>query len=390
MRKRAHINSEFLTGYRVRIYPTDNQRREINKNIHAARAIYNLGLEMQNNAHADGRQYIGFYDMITEFARMRNYDPDKSWLKSISVGTMRETLHNLDTAYKRFFKGQNRHPKFKSRKSAKQSFSIRSDRTSIQGEYIRVSGLSDYLILAKNHQIPSNARMHNTTISFDGMNYWFSCTIEREPIDISDIPKTEPIGIDVGIVNLLTTSDGEFYKYSDTTKLDKRLKRLQRRLSKDYQQYYQQSLDTRTKYEDIPKSKNHYKRLIKRLKTIQTISHKRMNDIHTATKRVVDKNPSAIVIETISVKHQVAENPWIRKYAPHMAFYETQRQLQYKAALRGIPVIKADASYPSSQLCSCCGARGKLNHRKFTCPICGHTEDRDLNAAKNLRSLAYQ
>lgn len=389
MRKQAHINSEFLTGFRVKLYPTENQRREIQKNIHLARAVYNLGLEIQNTAYANGEKFIGFYDMITEFARMRNHDKEKSWLKSISVGTMRETLHNLDNAYKRYFKHQNRHPKFKSRKTAKQSFSVRSDRTSIYGEYIRISGLSDYMILAKDHQIPQGVRMHNTTVSFDGINYWFSCTIECDPIDMSDIPKSEPIGIDVGVVNLLTTSDEEFFKYSDTSKLDKRLKRQQRRLAKDYNRYYQQSLDTRTKYEDIPKSKNHFKRLINRIKTIQKISNKRMNDIHTATKRVVDKNPSAIVIETISVKEQMKDT-WMRKYAPHMAFYETHRQLTYKAELRGIPVIKADASYPSSQLCSCCGARGRLNHRKFRCPVCGHVEDRDLNAAKNLRSLAYQ
>lgn len=390
MRKKANMDTDHLIGYRVMLYPTDNQRKEINKNIHGARAVYNLGLELQNKAKEKG-EFIKFYPLITEFARMRNEDPDKSWLKGLSVGTIREALHNLDNAFHRYFSKQNRHPKFKSRKTVKKSFTVRSDRTSIQGEYIRISGLDDYLILAKDHHIPSGVRLHNTTVSFDGINYWFSCTVESDTfdIDMSDVPQTEAVGIDVGIVNMITTSDGQFYKFTDVSKYEKRLKRQQRRISRDCNGYYNQSLDTRTKYEDVPKSKNHSKRLKQRLKTIRKISNIRQNDTHTATKEIVSRNPAAIVIENISVREQMGDK-WIRKYAPMMMYYEIHRQLKYKAARRGIPVIIADKGYPSSKICSRCGSMGNLNHRQFRCPICGYKEDRDLNAAYNLRDLAYQ
>lgn len=388
MRKPSKIDNRFLKGHRVKIYPNENQRKEINLNIQVARGIYNLGLQMQNDSYDQGMGYIKYFDMITRFAKMRNDDPDYSWMRSISVGVMRETLNNLDGAFQRFFNKQNRYPKFKSKKKSKKSFSTRSDRTTIYGEYISISGLTDKLVFAKDHGIPEGTRMYNTVVSFDGYNYWFSCTCETQNIDMSEIEKSEPIGIDVGIVNMITTSNGDFYKFSDCSKYEKRLKRQQRRLSKDYNKYFTESLDTRTKYEDIPKSKNHYKRLQKRFKTISKMKNKRMNDIHNATKAVVSCNPSAIVIENISVKEQM-QDLWMRKFTHEMMYYEIHRQLKYKAAMRGIPVIVAEKGFASSQICSNCGEIGYLKHRVFKCSHCGFKEDRDLNAAYNLKKLAY-
>ena len=198
----------------------------------------------------------------------------------------------------------------------------------------------------------------------------------------------DPIGIDVGIVNMITTSDGDFYKFSDYKKYEKRLKRQQRRLSKDYNRYFKESLDTRTKYEDIPKSKNHYKKLEKRFKTISKMKNKRLNDIHTATKQIVSRNPSAIVIENISVLEQL-QDPWMEKFTNEMMYYEIHRQLKYKAAMRNIPVITAEKGFASSQICSNCGNIGYIKHRVFKCSHCGFKEDRDLNAAYNLKNLVY-
>lgn len=387
MISKPNVVVESLRGFKVKLYPTDNQKKEIDHNISISRAVYNLALEMQNTIYENGGKYISYFAMTTEFSRMRNHDLDKAWLKSISVNTIRTTLRNLDNAFMKFFNKINRYPKYKSRKHSKKSFSVRSDRTHIYGEYIRISGLNDAMILAKNHRIPSNKRLYNTVVSFDGYNYWFSGSIEYDIIDTNGIEKSDPIGIDVGIVNMITTSDGKIYKFSDCSKYEKRLKRQQRRLSKDYNRYYKESLDTRTKYEDIQKSKNHYKRLEKRFKTISKMKHKRMNDIHTATKQIVCKNPSTIIIENISVREQL-QDQWIHKYVPQMMYYEIHRQLKYKAFNRNIPVIVAEKGYASSKICSRCGSKGYFKHRTFKCSYCGYKEDRDLNAAYNLRNLA--
>lgn len=391
MRKASKADITSLKGFKIKLYPTDNQKKEIDRNIQVSRSVYNLGLEMQNNIYNSGGKYIQYFPLITEFARMRNEDETKSWLKDVSINTIRETLHNLDSAFRRFFNKQNRYPKFKSRKHSKKSFSVRSDRTHVYGEYIRISGLKDAMILAKKHGIPADKRMYNTAVSFDGYNYWFSGTVESESIicDNKFDEPPHPIGIDVGIVNMITTSDGDFYKFSDCTKYNKRLKRQQRRLSKDFNRYYTESLDTRTKYEDIQKSKNHYKRLKKRFETIAKMKNKRMNYIHTATKQIVSKNISAIVIENISVKEQCRNKWFIRNVDTNqIMYYEIHRQLKYKAADRGIDIIIADKGYPSSQICSICGSRGYIKRRTFKCSHCGYREDRDLNAAYNLRNLA--
>ena len=387
MISKINANTDRLRGFKVKLYPTDNQKKELDRNIQVCMAVYNLGLEMQNNIYENGGKYIRYIEIASKFAEMRNNDPNKKWLNDTSIGSIRATLRNLDNAFMKFFDRINRYPKFKSRKTSKKSFSVRSDRTHIYGRYIRISGLKDPMILAKNHHIPDDKRLYNTVVSFDGYDYWFSGTFETEKIDMSNIEKSQPIGIDVGIVNMITTSDGDFYKYSDCSKYEKRLKRQQRRCTRDKNRYYKESLDTRTKYEDIQKSKNHYKRLKKRFKTISKMKNKRVNDIHTATKQIVNKNPSAIVIENIFVREQLKDN-WIHKYIPQMMYYEIHRQLKYKAADRNIPVIVAEKGYASSQICSNCGCYGYFKRRIFKCSHCGYKEDRDLNAAYNLRNLA--
>ena len=393
-RKPSNITSEFLTGFRVKLYPTEEQKQIIDRNIQIARAIYNLGLEFQLKEYESTGKHIRFYDMITRFGNMRNHDSTYSWMKEVTNGTMREALANLENAFQKFFAKQNRFPKFKTRKSArkrgKKSVTVRSDRCKVHGEYLHISGIGT--ILAKNHRIPSGQRMYGTSVIFDGYDYWFGCSIEANPIDISDIPISEPVGIDVGLVNMIATSNGDLYKYTDNSKLFKRLKQKQKRLSKDYQKYYDQALSTRTKYDDIPKSKNHYKRLKKARDISRKITNRRLNDIHNATKHIVMQHPAAIVIEKISVMKQQRMNPHMTIPNEYRMFYEIHRQLKYKAAIRGIPVITAPEYYPSSQICSNCGSRNTSLgwYRKFRCHDCGYEEDRDINAAKNLRSLAYQ
>ena len=329
--------------------------------------------------------------MCAIFANMRNSDK-YHWMKDISIGVIRQSLLSLNNAFQKFFSKITRYPVYKTKKRSKKSFTTRSERTRVKGNCISISGLNDMLVNAKNHPIPEGVRLYNTTITFDGYDYWFSCQIEKPKIDMSDIPKSEPVGIDVGIRNMITTSDGEYYHFSDTSKYEKRLKRQQRRLSKDYNLYFKESIRTKTKYEDVPKSKNHFKRLAKQHKSYAKITNKRNNDLNTATKRIVDKNPEAIVIENISVKDIIHNEPWMKKYAPQMVFYEIHRQLKYKAADRNIPVIIADRDYPSSKRCSACGFVNNNFSKQhvFICPICGFRADRDYNAAINLKQLAYQ
>ena len=382
----CNANADRLRGYRIKIYPTEDQIRQINCNINSYRAIYNIALDIQNRNYNDGNSYIKYFDMCKIFSDMRNNNPEYYWFNTIQLSTIRQALRDLDNAFKNFFNKTCRYPRFKSRKRSKKFFTTRSERTSIKSNYIRIPGIG--LVNGKNNPIP-DTRLYNTGVSFDGYDYWFYCQVERDvietPIYITD---RQPVGIDVGIRNMITTSDGDYYHFSDTRKYEKRLKRQQRRLQKFYDRYLKESMHTKTKYEDIPKSKNMQKRLRDQFKTYSKIKNKKHNDIHNATKAIVERYPSAIVMENLKVSDQL-RNSWSRKFAPNMLYYEIHRQLRYKAEDRNIPIIVADSEFPSSQICSRCSVMHKIyGNKKFICPSCGLRIDRDLNAAINLRNLA--
>ena len=383
--RKFNANSERLRGIKVKLYPSKEQREKLAIYFDLYRKVYNMAINIQEE---DQSRYIKYYEMCKIFSELVKKE-EYEWLAQLPISLIRQALVDNDTAYKMFFKKICRHPKFKSKKKSKKFFCTRSERTHAYENSIFITGVGE--VYAKAHTIPTQTRLYNTSIHFDGYNYWFSCQVEKEKVDMSNIEKSDPIGVDVGLRNLITTSDGETFHFPKSVKkFEKRKKRQQRRLDKDYRKYLAESIRTTTKYEDIPKSKNHYKKLYALRKTFDKIRNIRSNTIHNATKRIVDKNPAAIVVEDIRVR-EITKQKWMKKYASEMPFFEIRRQLEYKAADRDIPFIVADAHYPSSKLCSKCGyLYSSFNTQEtYICPICGNRMDRDINAALNLKKLAY-
>ena len=383
-------NPERLVGYKVVIYPTEEQKKEIAHIIDIYRAVCNLVIEFQNESEKENK-YISYYSMSKKFSDLLK-TKEYSWI-DIGLSLTRQAILDIDRGYKRFFNHTANHPKFKSRRTDKKSFGTRCERCHIKGQYIQISGIKSGkgLVYAANHNIPEGKRLYVTGVEFDDYRYWFYCKVEMPIIDMSNIPKHDAIGIDVGIRKMITTSDGEIYNLPDTRKLEKRKRRQQRRLSRYQASIIKQAQSTRTKYEDVPKSKSMQKLMKQFRKTCNKITNKRDTTIHTATKRIVDKNPEVIVIEDIKVRHILSEGKWMNKFIPQLVFNKIHTQIKYKAANRGIPVIIADSQYPSTKTCSNCGYIYKTfaSQETFICPMCGLRIDRDLNAALNLKSLAY-
>lgn len=403
--KLCKCNTENLKGYKVKLYPDEDQKEKLLSFASFARYVYNFGLSIEEEQYQKNGEFIHFNQLCKIFGEKRNAEGNE-WMKDIPLTIARFALKNVIQAYLKFFDKnlQNRHPRYKSKRKSKKSFNIRAERIYIYGEYISIEGFSGKYgnrILAKDHHIPTgkDIRYRNAAISYDGDDFWLSLLVEYKYnpnvviIDESITPKSEPIGIDVGIRNLVTTSDGEFYHLPDTSKYQKRRKRQQRRLQKDYDKLLAESNRTKTKYEDLPKSKNMLKRQAALRKTYRKIHNINFNYIHHMTKHIVEKNPSAIVIEDISVRDLTRRNPALHKYQPQMMFYEIHSQIKYKAENRNIPVIIAPHDYPSTKKCSRCGGvKEKMNpgQKTYICRECGYREDRDLNAAYNLRNLAYE
>ena len=230
-----------------------------------------------------------------------------------------------------------------------------------------------------NEQLPIGVKYSNPRISYDNKYWYLSVGIEQE--EVKEELTNVSLGIDLGLKNLTICSDGTVYKNINKTyevkKIEKRLKRLQRKVSKKYEK--------NKKGKEYVKTKN----IIKLEKQIQQVyrrlSNIRKNHLHQTTTSIVKTKPYRIVIEDLAVSNMM-KNKHLSDAIIKQGFYEFRRQLEYKCKFRGIELIVADRFYPSSKTCSQCGKIKKdlkLSDRIYRCS-CGLSIDRDLNASINL------
>lgn len=399
-------------GYRLRIYPTEEQKELINKYIHLYRFVYNWGVALEEQHYQekkDGkskRGFYSFYDLGELFTKFRN-TPGNEWIKEIPKDTAKMALRDVYNSYTKFFMHKSRYPKFKSKKRSPKMFKTRYDRFYIDGDKVRFEGLPkigvgansivDKVDLKFNSGFSrkDNIKYIQPSISIDNLgNYWVSFSID-EPKKILKIPKSEPIGIDVGIRQTIVLSTGEIYirPKKRIKKLEKQLQRIQHHVSRDINRRMQEAKRTKTKYDDIPISKRAQQRANKVRKIYTKITNIKQSFYYNTIKEIVTRNPESIVIETISTRDMQKNNKQNKYMLPllHTAnFYTIHKIIENKCEQYGIQLIKAPSEYPSSQICSNCGYKQNIGKKPiFKCPKCGTVIDRDINAAINLRNLVY-
>ena len=198
------------------------------------------------------------------------------------------------------------------------------------------------------------------------------------------------VGIDLGIKTLATCSNGIKCIKPNIKKDKKKLKRLQKQASRHYQEMIDISKRTKTKFSQLPKSKNLLKLESEIRKTYRRINNKCMTNIHEFTSSIVKLNPQAVIIEDLNVDG-MRKNKYLSEKINEAKFYEIRRQLTYKCDWNNIELIIADRWYPSSKICSSCGHKKdklSLSERTYVCEKCGCIIDRDYNASLNLKYLA--
>ena len=195
-------------------------------------------------------------------------------------------------------------------------------------------------------------------------------------------PKSEGVGIDLGLKDLAICSDGNTYKninkINKVKKIEKRKRRLQRSISRKY--------NMNKKGVRYEKTSNIIKRENELLKVIKRLTNIRQNHLHQITSEIVKRKPSFICIEDLNVSGMM-KNKHLSKSIQQQGFYEFRRQIEYKSTWNNILVIIADRFFPSSKLCSCCGGIKKdlkLSDRVYKCD-CGNIIDRDFQASLNLK-----
>ena len=378
-----------IKGFKTMIYPTKEQADKIIKFCNASRFAYNWAIALEEENYKNGGKFISGYDLTKRFTQFKKQEGNE-WLKEISGRALKIAILNAATSYDNFFKGKSKHPKFKTKKRSKMSCATHEGTTIIEKKRIRCEKLG--WIASHKHNIPigENIKYFNPKLSFDGDNFWFSVSVEVDDYNNNDKEKTEPIGIDLGIKTLAVCSNGKSYKKSNIKKHKKKLKRLQRKVSRQYQKMLDESKETKVKFSEIHKSKNLLKLESNIRKEYRKINNILTTNIHTITSELVKLNPSSIVIEDLNVKGMM-KNKHLSEKIKEAKFYEFRRQLEYKCKWNNVNLIIANRWYPSSKLCSSCGNRKKklsLKERIYVCEECGCVIDRDYNASLNLKYLA--
>ena len=366
-------------SYRFRLYPTTNQVELIHKTLGCTRLVYNHYLEKQKVLYDEGKDSLSCFDMIKD---LKNLQVERPYLKEVDSCSLRCSLFNLDDAFKRWYKGQGEYPKFKGKYNSKRSYrtncisSTYKDKTyqsievDLKRHIIKLPKLKEVSIKGYRDLEYLPGRIINATIEqASTLKYYVSVLVEEDDVYTKLKPR-KIIGIDLGIKDIVITSDNE--KIGNPRlieKYEKRIKRCSRELSRRI------------------KGSNNYNKTKKKLAVLhQKLKNARRYFIHQITKKLVIEN-DIIVTESLKLKDMIEERR-LSKQLTNVSLGELCRVLEYKAKIYGKKYIKIDSYYPSSQECSRCGYKNEkvkdLSVRSWICPECGSYHDRDYNASYNI------
>ena len=381
-------------AYKVEIKPTKKQIQKINQSIGVCRWLYNEYLATNNKLYAQYKE--GFIDKKQAFMSANDFDKyinnevkvldEYYWINNCGSKARKKAIQNAETAYKRFFKGMSKFPRFKKKsKSDVKLYFPKNNKGDWKVERHRIMIPTLKNVRLKEYgYIPVGAKVISGTVSRKANRYYVSVIIDTDIKPQNN--ENEGIGIDLGIKEFAICSNKQTYKNINKTqkvrKLEKKLLREQRKLSRKYE-----SLKSRNKKEKgVATRQNIQKQIVKVQILHQRLTNIRTDYINKVVSSVVRNKPSYVTIEDLNVKGMM-KNKHLSKAVAQQKFYEFRTKLTNKCNALGIELRIVDRFYPSSKLCHCCGSIKKdlkLSDRVYQCE-CGYVEDRDYNASLNLK-----
>ncbi len=363
-----------LRAYKVQLSVNNKQQTLLLQHIGCARWAYNWALAKKKESFDKKEKIPNAIELHRELNKLKQ--SDVPWMYNSSKTSPQNALRDCDKAFQNFFtrckkkvKGKKGFPKFKSKKNEKQSFRL-DGAISVESDCIKLPRIGK-LRLAEKDYIPTDCKILSATVSKRADKWFVSVQVETPDRERSN-EKNKVVGIDLGIKSLATCSDGATYENPKALKKNlKRLKRKQKQLSRKKKS-----------------SKNYGKAKQKLAKLYYHISNIRKDCLHKITSKIIDEN-QVIVLEDLKVSNMM-KNHCLAQAISDVGLHEFRRQIEYKAKWSGRKVVFADAFYPSSKTCSCCGWKNsdlKLTDRVFECKMCDMKIDRDLNASLNLKQI---
>jgi putative transposase len=354
--------SSITRSYRIRAYPNGAQRRLLDRWFGATRWMWNTALAIRTEAYRECGLSLTGNDLsrwLTQWKRT----PGHEWLAEIPATVLTQCLRDQDAAFRNFFGGRARYPRFK-RKSTSGSVRFQDvGRAWTRG----VLSLPKLESIKPAETLPEVTRPDLVTLSRDAAGrYHVSFSVE---VPKSSLPITHRVvGVDVGLTHLATLSTGE--KIPNPKRYHARLR---------YLRQQQRCLARRQKG-----SRRREKQRLRVARVHARVRQERQYALHALTTRLV-REFDLVMIEDLNVK---AMARGIHSRAIHdAAFSEVRRQLTYKSEWYGKILVEVDRWYASSKICSECQYtldELRLDQRQWTCPRCGVRHDRDVNAARNI------
>lgn len=327
-----------------------------------------------------------------DFSKWLNNDylpqhEELSWIKEVSSKSVKQSITNAYGAYQRFFKKQSKFPKFKKKgKSDVKMYFVKTDAKAIiycERHRIKIPTLG-WVRLKEKGYIPttkSGLVIRSGTVSEKAGRYYVSVLVDISQKEVDKSTK-QGIGIDLGIKDLAICSNKQVFKNinksNEIKRLEKKLKREQRSLSR----MYENKKKGESTQKNIQKQKRKVQRIYSRLTNIRT------DYINKTIAEIVKTKPSYIAIEDLNISGMM-KNRHLSKAISQQKLYEFRTKLINKCHQNNIELRIADRWFPSSKICHCCGNIKKdlkLSDRIYRCN-CGYIEDRDYNASLNLRDV---
>ncbi|AJG59293.1 MULTISPECIES: RNA-guided endonuclease InsQ/TnpB family protein [Bacillus] len=372
-------------AYLIEIKPTTEQINKIRQTIGVCRYVYNLYISKNKEAYESEGKFLSGYNFSKWLNNIHTKECDQ-WIKEVSSKAVKQAIMNGDKAFKRFFKGLSQFPRYKKkRKQDVKCYFPKNNKTdwTVERHRVKVPTIG-WIRLKEYGYIPKNATVKSGTVYQRAGRYYVSILCEVTEVKPNPTLNAVGLGIDLGIKDFAVRSDGKTHKNINKTiqvkKIEKRLKREQRSLSRKFE-----NIRKRGEQPVTNKRANINKNILRMQQLHARLANIRLAYVKSIVNDVVKTKPTFITVEDLNVKGMM-KNKHLSKAVAQQCFYAFKTWLSTKCREYGIELRQADRFYPSSKMCSCCGQKKsdlKLSDRVYKCE-CGNVIDRDLNASINL------